>query len=222
MNHLSFLKYCKTKFFAEKIASAFKGPLTKLRFEEFILLRSFRSILYESKAHKFCPKYLNCFLGLQTLKTFRTGYQIKIAVVDQVLSQSSRFLLPNWNILLWHFIVCNFIFQIAISRQFSLQFLFKFLVSLRLSVEGVEKLNPLSALLAGSSFSFRRLDWFLAHFHGFHENQRLDHKMRIKLPLSLTNFKLEQFSNYLESPRGLQTFLVFLQHPAWSIIPIDR
>ena len=70
MNHLSFLKYCKTKFFAEKIASAFKGPLTKLRFEEFILLRSFRSILYESKAHKFCPKYLNCFLGLQTLKNF--------------------------------------------------------------------------------------------------------------------------------------------------------
>ena len=133
MNHLSFLKYCKTKFFAEKIASAFKGPLTKLRFEEFILLRSFRSILYESKAHKFCPKYLNCFLGLQTLKTFRTGYQITIAVVDQVLSQSSRFLLPNWNILLWHFIVCTFIFQIAISRQFSLQFLFKFLVSLRLS-----------------------------------------------------------------------------------------
>ena len=222
MNHLSFLKYCKTKFFAEKIASAFNGPLTKLRFGEFILLRSFRSILYESKAHKFCPKNLNCFLGLQTLKTFRTDYQITIAVVDQVLSQSSCFLLPNWNILYWHFIVCTFLFQIAISRQFSLQFLFKFLVSLRLSVENVEKLNPLSALLAGSSFSFRRLDWFLAHFHGFHENQRLDHKIRIKLSLSLTNFKLEQFSNYLESPRGLQTFLVFLQHPAWSIIPIDR
>ena len=89
MNHLSFLKYRKTKFFAEKIASAFKGPLTKLRFGEFILLRSFRSILYESKAHKFCPKYLNCFLGLQTLKTFRTGSQITIAVVDQVLKYSS-------------------------------------------------------------------------------------------------------------------------------------
>ena len=89
MNHLSFLKYCKTKFLAEKIASAFKGPLTKLRFEEFILLRSFRSILYESKAHKFCPKYLNCFLGLQTLKTFRTGSQITIAVVDQVLKYYS-------------------------------------------------------------------------------------------------------------------------------------
>ena len=89
MNHLSFLKYCKTKFFAEKIASAFKGPLTRLRFGEFILLRSFRSILYESKAHKFCPKYLNCFLGLQTLKTFLTGSQITIAVVDQVLKYSS-------------------------------------------------------------------------------------------------------------------------------------
>ena len=135
-------------------------------------------------------------------------------MVDQVLSQSSRFLLPNRNILYWHFIVCTFILQIAVSRQFSLQFLFNILVSLRLSVEDVEKLSQLSALLAGSSFSFRRFDWFLAHFHGFHENQRLDHKMRIKLPLSLTNFKLEQFANYLESPRGLQTFLVFPQHPA--------
>ena len=68
LNPLNFLKYCKNNFFPRKIATAFKGPFTKLRFEEFILLRLFRSILYESKAHiKSCPKYLNCFLGLQIL-----------------------------------------------------------------------------------------------------------------------------------------------------------
>ena len=59
-------------------------------------------------------------------------------------------------------------------------------------------------------------------FYGFHENQQLDHKMKIKLPLPLTNFKLEQFTNHLESPGGLQTFLVFPQHPAWFIIPVNR
>ena len=67
LNPLNFLKYCKNNFFPRKIATAFKGPFTKLRFEEFILLRLFRSILYDNKAHKFCPKYLNRFLGLQTL-----------------------------------------------------------------------------------------------------------------------------------------------------------
>ena len=43
----------------------------------------------------------------------------------------------------WYFIVCTFILHLAISRQFSLQFLFKCLVPLRLFVDDVEKLNTL-------------------------------------------------------------------------------
>ena len=43
----------------------------------------------------------------------------------------------------WYFIVCTFILHLAISRQFSLQFLFKSLVPLRLFVDDVEKLNTL-------------------------------------------------------------------------------
>ena len=43
----------------------------------------------------------------------------------------------------WYFIVCTFILHLTISRQFSLQFLFKSLVPLRLFVDDVEKLNTL-------------------------------------------------------------------------------
>ena len=57
----------------------------------------------------------------------------------------------KWKIFHRHFIVCTFILQIAISRQFSLQFLFKFLVPLRVFVDDVEKLNTLFAPLADSS-----------------------------------------------------------------------
>ena len=52
-----------------------------------------------------------------------------------------------------------------------------------------------------SLLSNRRFDWFLALFDGFHDNQRLDLKITIKLPLSLTNFNL--FYSSPNIPRGL-------------------
>ena len=43
-------------------------------------------------------------------------------------------------------------------------------------------------LLAGSSFGFRLFDWFIAFYDGFHENQRLDNKIKLNLSFSLTDF----------------------------------
>ena len=45
--------------------------------------------------------------------------------------------------------------------------------------------------------------------------------MRIKLPLSLTNFTHEKFANHSESPRlAFKIFIVSPQHPAWFTIPV--
>ena len=66
-------------------------------------------------------------------------------------------------------------------------------------------------------FSFRSYDWFLALFYGFHGNQRLNHKMRIRLPLSLTNYTHEKFTNHLKSPRGLKSLSSSLNIPRSSL-----
>lgn len=50
------------------------------------------------------------------------------------------------------------------------------------------KVITVFTLLAGSSFSFQHSDWLIVLFGGFHENQQLDHKIRIHLSFSLTNF----------------------------------
>ena len=79
--------------------------------------------------------------------------------------------------------------------------------------------------------SVSRCDWFVAPSHDFDENKQLDHENTI-IFLSLENvfhsFHSSILTNVFHSleitrltARDLQAFLVFSQHPAWFIAPVN-
>ena len=97
-----------------------------------------------------------------------------------ILTTTSRLLRLNWSIPQLQVRVCDFISHINLSCQFSLQFLLSFSVpllsfsdqSIGFFLSWPEVHSVSSALIGLSHFSDR-----------FHENQRLDHKIRLNLSL---------------------------------------
>lgn len=92
-----FSKYCKIIFFRAKIASARKGPFstapiikngpnwitrlfTKLLFEEFFILRWFRSILCENKSPTFF--FVDSFFTLKIIFQFDTYFGFAAMIVN--------------------------------------------------------------------------------------------------------------------------------------------